>query len=118
MLETSTPSVASTEYVIVLKVQRRIGAWWKTSAKLLQRNGRGQRSAESACWFVISAVSVMKVTGARNAIAAAISSEWFATAIRKRRLRTARGAQRREFRRMIAVSTKATPSISIAIADA
>ena len=45
----------------------------KTSKKLGQRNGCGQRCAESAWSFVISAVSVMKTNGARNAIAAAIS---------------------------------------------
>src|SRR5438132_11827843 len=80
---------------MVLSVQRRIGAWWKTSTKFCHRNGCGQRFDDSACWFVISAVSRMKANGARNAIAEAISSEWFATATRKRCRRTEAGGRRR-----------------------
>src|SRR5256714_9438251 len=80
---------------MVLSVHRRIGAWWKTSTKFCHRNGGGQMFDDSACWFVISAVSRMKANGARNATAAAISSEWFATATRKRCRRTAGGGRRR-----------------------
>src|SRR5207244_2630833 len=72
-----------------------MGAWWKTSAKFCHRNGCGQRCDESAWSFVIRAVSVMKVNGARNAIAAAIRSAWFATATRKRCRRTEAGGRRR-----------------------
>ena len=59
----------------VFKVQRRSGAVVIASLKLLQRKGCGQRCADSAWSFVISAVRAMKTTGARNAAAAAISSE-------------------------------------------
>src|ERR671934_829095 len=69
--------------------------WWKTSAKFCHRNGCGQRCDESAWSFVISAVRKMKPKGAMNAIAAAISSEWFATATRKRCRRTEAGGRRR-----------------------
>src|SRR5437763_539467 len=69
--------------------------WWKTSGKFCHRNGCGQRCDESAWSFVIRAVSRMKANGARNAIPAAISSEWFATETRKRCRRTAAGGRRR-----------------------
>src|SRR5947207_14971242 len=69
--------------------------WWKTSTKFCQRNGCGQRCDESAWSFVISAVMRMKANGARNAIAEAISSEWLATATRKRCRRTEAGGRRR-----------------------
>ena len=59
----------------MLSVQRRIGASWKTSVKLRHRNGWGQRCTDSACSFVISAVSTMKPNGATKMIAAAISRE-------------------------------------------
>src|SRR5205085_11880650 len=45
--------------------------------------------------FVISAVIRMKAKGARNAIAEAIRSAWFATATRKRCRRTEAGGRRR-----------------------
>ena len=95
MLETRTPRVAPTEYRKVFSAQRRIGAWWKTSTKLRQRNGSGHRCEDSACVFVISAVRMMKKNGARNMTATTISSEWFATASRKRLRRTAAGTLRR-----------------------
>ncbi len=94
MLESKRPSVASPAYIIVLSVQRQIGALWKTSRKLLQRNGWGQSAADSAWLSVIRAVSVMKKKGARNAIETAIKRLWFATAIRKRRRRTDAGGFR------------------------
>ena len=72
-LETSTPTVASKEYCKVLSVHRQHGALVKTSTKLCHANGWGHRRAERAWSFVMSAVSVMKTNGARNAIAAAIS---------------------------------------------
>ena len=110
--------------------------------KLLHWNGSGQSLGESACSFVISAVSATNTTGARNSAAAAISRLWSATATRKRRRRTARGGVRRTSARCSAcacasphrplvvhpaarvargsrsVSTNATPSSSIAIAEA
>ena len=63
--------------------------------KLRQRKGSGQRLDESACSFVISAVSAMKMNGSRKMIAAAIRRLWFATPIRKRRRRTPGGGLRR-----------------------
>src|SRR5919197_3424483 len=84
---------------MVFFVQRRIFAWWKTSTKFCHRNGCGQRCDESAWSFVISAVSKMKAKGARNAIAEAISSEWFATETRKRCRRTEAGGRRRVIER-------------------
>ena len=49
---------------------------------------------DSAWLFVISAVSAMNTNGARKAMAATMSRLWFATASRKRRLRTAAGGFR------------------------
>ena len=56
----------------MFSVHRQSGAVVKTSMKLRNRNGCGQRSDESACSVVISDVSTMKTNGARNAIATAI----------------------------------------------
>src|SRR3954470_20832139 len=84
-LETTTPSVASTEYSSVFSVHFQSGAFVQTSTKLRQRNGCGQRSGDSAWPFVISDVSAMNRNGARNAIAKPIRTAWFATATRKRR---------------------------------
>ena len=53
-----------------LSAQRQSGACWKTSTKLLHWNGlRPEVRRRAPASFVISAVSVMKTTGARNAIA-------------------------------------------------
>src|ERR687886_1675293 len=81
--------------------------WWKTSTKFCHRNGFGQRCDESACSFVISAVRRMNANGARKTIAVAISSEWFATATRKRCRRTAAGGRRR--------TTDAAPKGTLAV---
>ena len=72
MLETSRPSVASTEYISVFSAQRQSGAWRKTSTKLLQWNGRGQSVEDSAWSSVISEVSPMNTNGARKQIATPI----------------------------------------------
>jgi hypothetical protein len=85
----------------VFRAQRQIGAWWKTSTKFCQRNGCGQMCEDSAWLFVISAVSAMNTNGARKAMAATMSRLWFATASRKRRLRTAAGGFR--LARLVAV---------------
>ena len=113
----------------------------KTSKKFAQRNGCGQSCDDSVWSFVISAVSVMKTNGARNAIAAAISTLWFATPSRNLRRRTAAGGRRRtngargrcgrrrhcgtawcthlrELRTITSVTANETPSRSTAIADA
>src|SRR5581483_12385878 len=79
-LERTTPRVATTEYSIVFNVHRQSGAFVKTSTKLCQANGCGQRLADSAWLFVIKAVRAMKANGARNAIAAAMSRLWLAIA--------------------------------------
>src|SRR5438034_5263427 len=85
MLEISRPSVASPEYMSVFSAQRQIGACRKTSTKLLQRNGCGQRSEESAWVLVINEVSTMKTKGARNMAATTIKRLWFATETSTRR---------------------------------
>ena len=79
----------------MLNVHRHSGAFVKTSMKLCNRNGCGQRSAPSAWFVVISAVKVMKANGSRKAIASAIRMLWFATAIRNCFRRTALGGRRR-----------------------
>ena len=79
----------------MFSVQRQSGAVVKTSMKLRNRNGCGQRSDESACSVVISDVSTMKTNGARNAIATAINTLWFAIEISSRFRRTAAGGRRR-----------------------
>src|SRR5437868_15029995 len=94
-LETSTPSVASTEYFMVLNVQRQNGAFVNTSTKLCHANGCGHIRAESAWLFVINAVRVMKMNGARNAIDVAMSTLWFATVTSRRRRRIRAGGRRR-----------------------
>src|SRR5687767_3098432 len=95
MLETTTPSVAKPAYIIVLNVHLRSGDLWKTSAKLPHSKVFGQRSGDRAWLDVISAVSVMKTTGARNASPAAIRRLCSATETRKRCRLTARGSFRR-----------------------
>src|SRR5256885_15998446 len=95
MLETSTPSVASPEYISVFSVQCHSGAVVKTFTKLWNANGCGQSFDDSAWSFVINAVSVMKANGARNMIAAAMRMLWFATAASRRLRRTLAGGRRR-----------------------
>src|SRR6476620_7812729 len=80
---------------MVLNVQRHSGAFVNTSTKFWKRKGCGQRCDDRACWFVIRAVSVMNTNGARNAIAAAISRLWFATASSSRLRLTRAGGRRR-----------------------
>src|SRR5215211_7044325 len=75
--------------------QRQSGDFWKTSTKLSHWNGLGHSRGESACEFVISAVSVTNTTGARKSAAAAISRLWSAITSSRRRLRTAGGGIRR-----------------------
>jgi hypothetical protein len=73
MLETSRPTVARPEYSSEFSVQRQNAPFANTSEKLLHRKGCGQRSVESACRSVISAVNKMKTNGARNSAAIAIN---------------------------------------------
>ena len=80
------------------------GDLWKTSVKFPHSKGLGQRSGESAWFVVINAVSVMKMTGARNAIAAAIRRLCSATEIRNRWRRTCGGSFRRSKGAVTAVS--------------
>src|SRR5581483_5778762 len=60
-LESTTPSVATTEYSKVFAVhsQKWASFFVNTSTKLCQANGWGQSRDESAWSFVMSAVSVM-----------------------------------------------------------
>ena len=94
-LETTTPIVARIEYSSVFPIHDMNGAFVKTSTKFDQWNGCGQRRAESAWSFDISAVSVMKTNGRRNMIPAAMRMLWSATVTRKRRRRTRAGGLRR-----------------------
>ena len=79
----------------MLSVHVSSGDLWKTSTKFPHSKVFGQSSGESACFDVISAVSVMKTTGARNASASAIRMLCSATEIRKRFRRTWAGTFRR-----------------------
>src|SRR6266511_2100306 len=66
-----TPIVASTAYCNVFSVHCHNGAFVNTVTKLCQAKGWGQRFDDNAWLSVISAVSVMKANGARNARTAA-----------------------------------------------
>src|SRR5437667_8540460 len=80
---------------MLFSVQRQRGDLWNTSAKFCHLKGCGQRCGESAWSVVINEVRKMKTNGARNSAAVTTRSEWFASASRKRRLRTDAGGFRR-----------------------
>src|SRR4051794_669898 len=66
--DTSMNAVASTAYMIVLRIQVSSGALPKMSPKLLQFQDVGHNSEVSACRSPMNAVRVMKTSGPRNMI--------------------------------------------------
>src|SRR5437868_11338595 len=86
--------VASVAYIRVLSVQVSSSDLANTSAKLPQLQVSGQRSLVSACSSVISAVSAMKKSGARNISATASAMAWVAIHISAARRLGARERRR------------------------